>query len=94
MIGGKSFAITLDPKQPVKEKAPKDYKIVGTSQPRVDIPAKITGRFTYMQDVRLPGMLHARTIRPPAIGAELISVDADSLKGLPGNPRAVRLPGC
>ncbi len=43
LIGGKSFAITLDPKQPVKEKAPKDYKIVGKSQPRVDIPAKITG---------------------------------------------------
>ena len=52
LIGGKSFAITLDPKQPVKEKEPKDYKIVGKPQPRVDIPAKITGRFTYMQDFK------------------------------------------
>ena len=43
LIGGKSFAIKLDPKQPVKEKAPKDYKIVGKSMPRVDIPDKVTG---------------------------------------------------
>jgi nicotinate dehydrogenase subunit B len=39
LIGGKSFAITLDPKQPVKEKAPEDYKIVGKPQPRVDVGA-------------------------------------------------------
>src|SRR5207244_10236283 len=71
LIGGKSFAITLDPKQPVKEKAPQDYKIVGKSQPRVDIPAKITGRFTYMQDFKVPSMLHGRVVRPAAIGAKL-----------------------
>ena len=65
LIGGKNFSIKLDPKQPVKEKAPKDYKIVGKSQPRVDIPDKVTGRFTYMQDFNVPGMLHGRVVRPP-----------------------------
>ena len=41
-----------------------DYKIVGKPQPRVDIPAKITGRFIYMQDFKVPGMLHGRVVRP------------------------------
>src|SRR5439155_20736489 len=90
LIGGKSFAITLDPKQPVKEKAPKDYKVVGTSQPRVDIPAKITGRFTYMQDFKVPGMLHGRVVRPAAIGAKLESVDDSALKSIPGIVKVVR----
>ncbi len=90
LIGGKSFAIKLDPKQPVKEKAPKDYKIVGKSQPRVDIPDKVTGRFTYMQDARVPGMLHGRVVRPNAIGANLESVDDSALKKIPGIVKVVR----
>ena len=90
LIGGKSFAITLDPKQPVKEKAPKDYKIVGKSHPRVDIPAKVTGRFTYMQDFKVPGMLHGRVVRPAAIGAKLESVDDSALKSIPGTVEVVR----
>jgi len=90
LIGGRSFAITLDPKQPVKEKAPKDYQIVGKSQPRVDIPAKITARFTYMQDFKVPGMLHGRVVRPTAIGAKLESVDDNALKKIPGIVKIVR----
>ena len=90
LIGGKSFAITLDPKQPAKEKAPKDYKIVGKSQPRVDIPDKVTGRFTYMQDFRVPGMLHGRVLRPPAIGAKLESVDDSAPKSIAGIVKVVR----
>ena len=89
LIGGKSFSIMLDPKQPAKEKAPKDYKIVGKSQLRVDIPDKVTGRFTYMQDFRVPGMLHGRVVRPPAIGAKLESVDDSVLKNIPGIVKVV-----
>jgi nicotinate dehydrogenase subunit B len=90
LIGGKTFAVTLDPKQPVKEKAPKDYKVVGKSQPRIDIPDKITGRFTYMQDFKVPGMLHGRVVRPPAIGAKLESVDDGAVKKIPGIVKVVR----
>jgi nicotinate dehydrogenase subunit B len=90
LIGGKNFSITLDPKQPVKEKAPKDYTVVGKSQPRVDIPDKATGRFTYMQDFRVPGMLHGRVVRPPAIGAKLESVDDNALKNISGIVKVVR----
>jgi len=90
LIGGKSFALKLDPKAPAKEKDPKDYKLVGKPLARLDIPAKVTGRFTYMQDFRVPGMVHARVLYPPAIGAKLQSVDENSLKGVAGNPKVVR----
>ena len=59
LIGGKSFALKLDHTKPATGKDPKDYKIVGKAVPRVDIPDKVTGRFTYMQDFRVPGMLQA-----------------------------------
>ena len=89
LIGGKRFSITLDPKKPVPTKDPKDFKVVGTSVPRVDIPGKATGTFTYMHDFRVPGMLHARVVRPPAIGAKLDSVDEGSIKDIP-TARVVR----
>jgi CO/xanthine dehydrogenase Mo-binding subunit len=83
LIGGKNFAITLDPKKAAPTKDPKDFRIVGKSVARVDIPGKVTGTFTYMQDFRVPGMLHARVVRPPAIGAKLESADETSIKGIP-----------
>jgi CO/xanthine dehydrogenase Mo-binding subunit len=90
LIGGKSFSITLDPKKPVPTKAPKDFALVGKPVPRLDIPDKVTGRFTYMQDFRLPGMLHGRAVRPPAIGATLETVNEDSAKDIPGIVKIVR----
>ena len=56
------------------EKPAADYKIVGTSAPRLDLPDKIAGRPTYVQDLTLPGMLHARVIRPPRPFAKLLSI--------------------
>ena len=90
LIGGKSFSIKLDPKQPVKEKDPKNYKLVGKPVARLDIPDKLTGKFTYMQDFRVPGMLHGRVVRPPAIGAKLESVDESLIKNVPGIVKVVR----
>ncbi|MGA4552481.1 molybdopterin cofactor-binding domain-containing protein [Methylorubrum aminovorans] len=74
----------------VKTKDPADFALVGKSVARIDIPDKITGRFTYMQDHRVPGMVHARVVRPPAIGAELQGVDEASVAGIPGLIRIVR----
>jgi len=90
LVGGKSFALTLDHTKPAAGKDPKDYKLVGKPVPRVDIPDKVTGRFTYMQDFRLPGMLHGRVVRPPAIGATLESVDEASIKDVAGVVKIVR----
>jgi nicotinate dehydrogenase subunit B len=90
LIGGKSFSLTLDHQKPPATKDPKTFKIVGTSIPRIDIPDKVTGKFTYMQDVRIPGMLHGRVVRPPALGAQLQSVDEAYIQAIPGIVRVVR----
>jgi CO/xanthine dehydrogenase Mo-binding subunit len=90
LIGGKSFALKLDHTKPAKAKDPKDYKVVGKSVPRIDIPDKVTGNFVYMQDFRLPGMLHGSVVRPPAVGAKLESVDESSVNKIPGFVRLVR----
>ncbi|MDB5729296.1 MAG: putative isoquinoline 1-oxidoreductase subunit beta IorB, molybdoprotein [Noviherbaspirillum sp.] len=80
LIGGQEFKREVSGKAPLKK--PADYKIVGTSARRVDIPGKVTADFTYMQDVRVPGMLHARVIRPAAIGATLVNAGT-----LPNRPK-------
>jgi len=84
LIGGKSFSLAVDHKAPPKTKDSKDFKLVGAPVPRLDIPAKVTGEFTYMHDFSVPGMLHGRVVRPPAIGARLESVDEQSVSGIPG----------
>ncbi|HLW48233.1 MAG TPA: molybdopterin cofactor-binding domain-containing protein [bacterium] len=80
LIGGRRFDVTLrglggtaaDAVAAAKPKAPADYKIVGTSVPRIDIPAKAAGRFAYVVDVRVPGILHGRVLRPPVPEAKLV----------------------
>jgi nicotinate dehydrogenase subunit B len=90
LIGGKMFEIKLDHTKPAKFKDPKDYTIVGKSIRRVDIPAKVAGRFPYINNLRLRGMLHGRVIRPPSVGAKLESVDESSIKDVAGIVRLVR----
>jgi nicotinate dehydrogenase subunit B len=82
LLGSKSFNLKLNPKAPLKD--PSHYILVGKPLPRPDVPAKCTGTFTYMQDFVLPDMVHARVVRPPAIGATLVAVDETSIKDLPG----------
>jgi nicotinate dehydrogenase subunit B len=72
-----------------KPKEPASYTVVGQSIPRVDIPPKILGHFNYVGDIRVPGMLHGRAVRPSAVGASLISVDENSIKGIPGFVKTV-----
>jgi CO/xanthine dehydrogenase Mo-binding subunit len=68
----------------------KDYKIVGASVPRVDLPPKIMGTFAYTQDVRVPGMLHGRVVRPPVVTSKPLSVDESSVKHIPGVVKVVQ----
>jgi nicotinate dehydrogenase subunit B len=89
LIGGKNFSLKLDHTKPATPKDPKNHKVVGRPVPRVDIPDKVTGRFTYMQDFRVPGMLHGRVVRPPAVGAMLQSADPSSLKHIAGIEKVV-----
>lgn len=88
LVGGRRFALKVDRMAPLT--APARYTVVGKPLLRPDVPDKCTGRHVYVQDFRLPGMLHGRVIRPPAIGATLVSVDESSLRGIP-DARVVRI---
>ncbi|MET3374308.1 nicotinate dehydrogenase subunit B [Variovorax boronicumulans] len=73
-------------------KNPADYRLVGTRQARVDIPAKLAGDLVFVHDMRVPGMLHGRVVRPPYAGADhgefigntLEAVDESSIAHIPG----------
>ena len=67
-----------------------EQKIVGRSVPRRDIPAKVTGGAAYVQDIRLPGMVHGRIVRPPRYGARLDNVDEAAARAVPGVIAVVR----
>nr|CAD6438784.1 xanthine dehydrogenase family protein molybdopterin-binding subunit [Rhizobium sp. Q54] len=69
---------------------PAAFTIMGTPVQRVDIPAKLTGGAAYVHDLKLPGMVHARLVRPPRRGARLAGVDTASVESLPGVLRVVR----
>jgi len=73
-----------------KVKDPAQHRISGKFLPRVDIPAKMTGGAAFIHDMRLPGMLHARMVRPPRYGASLISVNLDAAQAMPGVKKVVR----
>ncbi|RUR71225.1 c-type cytochrome [Variovorax guangxiensis] len=90
LVAGQRTVLKLD--SGAKTKSPEDYRIVGTAQSRVDIPAKLAGELTFVHDMRLPGMLHGRVVRPPYAGADhgdfigntLESVDESSISHIPG----------
>jgi nicotinate dehydrogenase subunit B len=65
-------------------------RYMGKSMPRVDIPGKVTGAPSYVQDLRLPGMVHARVVRPPSYGARLTGFDAQAASRIPGVLKVVR----
>jgi CO/xanthine dehydrogenase Mo-binding subunit len=73
-----------------KLKDPTTFKVMGQPFQRVDIPAKVTGGAAYVQDMRLSGMVHARIVRPPSYGAQLIDCDSSAIEKMPGVVKVVR----
>jgi nicotinate dehydrogenase subunit B len=88
LYAGEPFGVAMDPKAPLKK--PADYRIVGRSLPRPDLPDKLNGTHTFVQDIRLPEMLHGRALRPAAVGAKPVEVDDKSIAHLKG-ARVIRL---
>jgi CO/xanthine dehydrogenase Mo-binding subunit len=88
LVGGKRLALKVDPQAPLQD--PTRYTVVGKSLLRPDVAGKCTGQHLYLQDFTVPGMLHGRVIRPPAVGATLLAVDETSLGGIP-DVRVVRI---
>ncbi len=68
--------------------SPANYKVIGTRVPRIDIPSIVTGQLTYAQNIRVPGMLHGRVVRPRGQaaltqGATVLSLDKSSVEHIP-----------
>jgi len=84
-----SMHVEARPDVPRREKG---RRLIGENLPRVDIPAKVSGGASYVQDMRLPNMLHARVVRGPGDGTRLEDVDAiaDAVARTPGIERVVR----
>lgn len=80
------------PTSEVRLKPREAWRLVGTTAPRSDLPAKVDGRAVFGIDVRLPGMLYAAIVQPPQLGGSPGAVDADVVLRRPGVLRVVRLP--
>jgi CO/xanthine dehydrogenase Mo-binding subunit len=87
LVGGKKFNLTLSPT--AKRRTPETWTVLGKPLRRVDMAAMATGAFEFVHNVRLPGMLHGRVVRPPAVGAALTNVDESSIRDLPGIVKVV-----
>jgi nicotinate dehydrogenase subunit B len=88
LVAGDMLHVQAQPMSQLKD--PATFKVMGQPVPRVDIPAKVTGGVAYIQDMRLPGMVHARVIRPPSYGAELIACDTAAVEKMPGVVKVLR----
>jgi len=87
-VSGVDLHRNAQPGVPTKD--PHTFKVIGQSLHRVDIPGKVTGAPRYVQDIKLPGMVHARVVRPPSYGATLKSVDVAPVRAMPGVIAVVR----
>ena len=87
LVARKKFNLTVDPK--AKRRLPAEWTVLGKPVPSLDIKALATGRFEFVHNVHVPGMLHGRVVRPPVVGATLVSVDEGSVRDLPGLVKVV-----
>jgi len=87
-ISGTGWELQISPDVRVKD--PKSYRVVGKRADRRDLPPKFNGEFTYAQDVRIPGMLHGRVVRPPVVNSKPASIDENSIKQIAGVVKIVQ----
>ena len=87
LIGGKHFDITLNPK--AKRRSPADWKVLGKPVPSLDRVALMTATFEFVHNVRVPGMVHGRVVRPPEAGATVANVDEQSVLQISGLMKVV-----
>ena len=87
LVAGKKFDLKVDAN--AKRKSPSEWTVLGKPMARPDIPDMVTGKFEFVHNVRVPGMLHGMVVRPAAVGATLVNVDEGSVQGLPGFVKVV-----
>jgi CO/xanthine dehydrogenase Mo-binding subunit len=88
LVAGVSLHVPAQAQSKLRD--PAKRAIVGKPMPRVDIRGKVTGGSAYVQDLRLPNMVHARVVRPPSYGARLKSLDGGGIEKMPGMIKLVR----
>ena len=84
-------ASTLPPPSKVTLRDPKNFKVLGTPVPRVDIPKKVNGSATYGMDVHVPNMLIAKVARCPVLGGSVASFNGEKAKVVPGVHQVVKI---
>jgi len=87
LVGGRTFNVALNPR--ARRKPASAWTVLGTSVPRVDLPAMVTAELEYVHNVHVPGMLYGAVVRPPETGATLVSVNERSVATLPGVVKVV-----
>jgi CO/xanthine dehydrogenase Mo-binding subunit len=87
LIGNKRFNIPLS--KAVKRRSPEQWTVLGKPVPSLDRVALMTGQFEFVHNVRVPGMLHGRVVRPPEVSATVASVDEDSVRHISGFVKVV-----
>jgi CO/xanthine dehydrogenase Mo-binding subunit len=87
LIGGGRFDLQVS--ATARRKSPDRWTTLGKPIGRLDMAELATGRFEFVHNVRVPGMLHGRVVRPPQVGATVVSVDEASVSHLPGVVRVV-----
>jgi nicotinate dehydrogenase subunit B len=87
LIGSRRFNIPLS--STAKRRLPSQWTILGKPVSSLDRPALMTGQFEFVHNVRVPGMLHGRVVRPPEVGATVASVDESSVRNVPGLVKVV-----
>jgi len=88
LVAGLSLHVPAQAQSKLRD--PKSRTVVGKALPRVDIPGKVTGGIAYVQDLRLPNMVHARVVRPPSYSARLKTLDSGAAEKMPGVLKVVR----
>jgi nicotinate dehydrogenase subunit B len=88
VVNDQVLHVAAQPTSPLR--VPATHKVMGQPMPRVDIPAKVTGGAAYVQDLRLPGMVHGRIVRPPSPAATLAALDTSAVEKMPGVLKVVR----
>jgi CO/xanthine dehydrogenase Mo-binding subunit len=82
LVAGKKFNLTVG--VTAKRRTPGEWTALGKPLPSLDIRELVTGRFEFVHNVHVAGMLHGRVVRPPTVGATLVSVDESSVRAMPG----------
>jgi CO/xanthine dehydrogenase Mo-binding subunit len=87
LLAGRRFNVALS--TTARRKPASEWTVLGTSVPRLELARLVTGDFEFVHNVRMPGMLHGSVVRPPSVGATLVSVDEQSIRGIPGIVKVV-----